>query len=101
MHIVHVHIQVKQEFIEVFKEATVTNAVSSSKEPGIISFTVLQQDDDPSKFLLLEVYKTQEDQARHKETAHYNTWRNVAEPWMKEPRSRSIYNQVFPKDLEY
>jgi autoinducer 2-degrading protein len=98
MHIVHVHIQVKQEFIEVFKEATVANAASSSKEPGIISFNVLQQIDDPTNFLLVEIYRTPEDQSRHKETAHYNTWRNVAEPWMKEPRSRTIYMQVFPKE---
>jgi len=101
MHIVHVHIQVKQEFIDVFNKATVINAVSSSKEPGIISFNVFQQFDDPTKFLLLEVYKTPEDQAKHKETAHYNTWRNIAEPLMEEPCRRTIYVKVFPKDEEY
>lgn len=98
MYIVHVHIHVKPEFIEAFKEATLENARHSVQEPGVARFDVLQQADDPTRFVLVEVYRTPDDPARHKETAHYNRWREVAEPMMAEPRSRVIYANFFPAD---
>jgi autoinducer 2-degrading protein len=101
MYIVHVHIRVKPEFVEAFKEATLENARHSLKEPGIARFDVIQQQDDPTRFVLVEVYRTPEDPARHKETAHYNHWREVAEPMMAEPRTRSIYTNIFPADPDW
>lgn len=101
MYIVHVYIQVKEEFIEAFKEVTLENARNSVQEPGIARFDVIQQVDDPRRFVLVEVYRTQEDTARHKETAHYNKWRELAEPMMAEPRTRTIYANVFPPDAEW
>lgn len=98
MYIVHVHIHVKPEYIEAFKEATLENARNSIQEPGVVRFDVIQQADDPTRFMLVEVYRTPEDPARHKETAHYNRWREVAEPMMAEPRSRTIYTNLFPAD---
>ena len=98
MHIIHVHIHVKPEFIEAFKVASIENARSSLREPGIARFDVIQQIDNPSQFELVEVYRTSVDPAKHKETTHYNKWRELAEPMMVEPRTRTLYNNIFPDD---
>lgn len=95
MYIVHVHIRIKPEFIEAFKKAALENARASVQEPGVARFDVIQQADDPSRFVLVEVYRTPDDPAKHKETAHYNRWRQAAEPMMAEPRTRVIYNDIF------
>ncbi len=98
MYIVHVHIRVKPELLEEFKAASIDNARNSLMEPGIARFDVLQQVDDPCHFELIEVYRTPEDPARHKESTHYNKWRELAEPMLAEPRSRTIYSNIFPAD---
>ena len=98
MHIVHVHVRVKPEFIEAFKRATIVNASNSVKEPGIARFDVIQQADDPTRFVLVEVYRNQEATVRHKETAHYAAWRDTAEKMLAEPRTRTQYTNVFPSD---
>ncbi|OGG00716.1 MAG: antibiotic biosynthesis monooxygenase [Candidatus Glassbacteria bacterium RIFCSPLOWO2_12_FULL_58_11] len=98
MFIVHVHVRVKPELIEAFREATVENARGSLREPGVARFDVLQQQDDPSRFVLVEVYRTPEDPARHKETAHYIKWRDTVAPLMAEPRSSLKYDNIFPDD---
>ncbi len=96
MFIVHVFVHVKPEFVEAFKEASLENARSSVQEPGIARFDVIQQQDDPTRFVLVEVYRTSEDPARHKETAHYQTWRDTVAEMMAEPRSSIKYANVFP-----
>ncbi len=101
MYIVHVHIHVKPEYLEAFKEATLENARNSVQEPGVARFDVIQQADDPTRFVLVEVYRTPEDPARHKETAHYNKWRQAAEPMLAEPRTRVVYNNLFPDDSRW
>jgi quinol monooxygenase YgiN len=98
MLIVHVHARVKAEFIEAFREASLENARQSVQEPGIARFDVVQQADDPTRFLLLEVYRSQEASSRHKETAHYATWRDTVAPMMAEPRASVKYSNVFPAD---
>jgi quinol monooxygenase YgiN len=98
MLIVHVHVHVKPEFIEEFKKATVANARASVKEPGIARFDVIQQQDDPTRFVLVEVYRTSEAPAQHKETAHYATWRDAVTPLIAEPRSSVKFGNVFPSD---
>ncbi len=101
MHIVLVHIHVKPEFIEAFKVASIENARNSLLEPGIARFDVIQQIDEPTNFELIEVYRTSGDPARHKETVHYNKWRELAEPMLAEPRTRTLYNNLFPVDLDW
>jgi (4S)-4-hydroxy-5-phosphonooxypentane-2,3-dione isomerase len=102
MYIVHVHVHVKIDQIEAFIAATKENAGKSvESEPGIARFDVIQQVDDPPCFVLLEVYRTPEDAARHKETKHYGRWRELAEPMMAEPRTRVVYKNIFPSDLRY
>jgi (4S)-4-hydroxy-5-phosphonooxypentane-2,3-dione isomerase len=101
MHIVHVHIHVKPEFIEAFKVASLENARKSLLEPGIARFDVIQQIDDPAYFELIEVYRTSEAPAKHKKTAHYNKWRELAELMLIEPRTRTLYTNLFPVDQDW
>ncbi|NLX53752.1 MAG: antibiotic biosynthesis monooxygenase [Planctomycetaceae bacterium] len=96
MLIVHVHVHVKAECLEAFRQATLANASQSVKEPGIVRFDVIQQADDPTRFVLIEVYRTADDPARHKETAHYAAWRDAVADMMAEPRSSVKYSPVHP-----
>ena len=99
MLIVHVHVRVKPEFVERFRQASLENARSSVKEVGIARFDVLQQADDRTRFVLVEVYRTAETPAKHKETIHYQTWRDTVAPMMAEARSSVKFSNVFPDDI--
>ena len=101
MYIVHVHAKVKPEFIEAFRQATIENARNSVQEPGVARFDVLQDRDDPCNFVLLEVYRTREDPARHKETAHYAKWRDTVTEMMDEPRRSVKYDNIYPEDSDW
>ena len=101
MYIVHVFVLVKPEHIEQFKAETLINAKASLEEPGIIRFDVLQEEGKPGSFLLVEVYRTMDDPVRHKETSHYQRWRDVAEPMMAMPRTKVVYKNFFPADREW
>jgi len=101
MYIVHVFLHVKPEHIAAFKAACIDNASHSLQEPGVARFDVIQQADDPTRFVLLEVYRTPADPAKHKETAHYNRWREIAEPLLAEPRTRTVYANVYPLDQDW
>jgi quinol monooxygenase YgiN len=98
MLIVHVHVSVKPEFVDDFLKATIENALNSVKEPGIARFDVIQQQDDLTRFVLVEVYRTPEAPARHKETAHYAKWRDMVAEMMTEPRTSVKFNNIFPED---
>ncbi|MFM8370024.1 MAG: putative quinol monooxygenase [Chloroflexota bacterium] len=98
MNIVLVHVHVKPEFVDAFKQASLENASNSVKEEGIARFDVIQQVDDPTRFILVEVYKTAEAQSAHKETAHYLKWRDTVADMMAEPRQGVKYGNVFPED---
>jgi len=96
--IVQVHVHVLAEHIDAFRAATLANASASVQEPGVARFDVLQQQDDPTRFVLVEVYRTPEAPAQHKETAHYLRWRDAVAPMMASPRSGVRYANVFPDD---
>jgi autoinducer 2-degrading protein len=98
MLIVHVHVQVKADQVEAFRAASVENAKQSVREPGVARFDVIQQQDDPTRFILVEVYRTANDPAKHKETAHYKRWRDTVENMMAEPRSSVKFSNVFPDE---
>ncbi len=98
MLIVHVFVHVKPDCVEAFKDASLDNAHYSVQEPGIARFDVIQQSDDPTRFVLVEVYRTVKDAARHKETAHYARWRDAVADMMAEPRSSVKYANLFPSD---
>ena len=98
MLIVHVHVHVKPESVEAFKEATLANARASLKEAGVVRFDVVQQQDDPTRFVLVEVYRDAAAAVAHKETPHYPVWRDAVAPMMAEPRHSVKFNNVFPED---
>ncbi len=98
MFIVHVHVRVNAEHVEAFRAATLLNASASCREPGVARFDVIQQQDDPTRFVLVEVYRSPQAAAQHKETAHYATWRDTVASMMAEPRQGVKYTNVFPED---
>ena len=98
MLVVHVFVSVKPDYVEAFRQATVENASNSVQEPGIARFDVIQQLDDPTRFVLVEVYRDDQAPARHKETAHYAAWRDAVAPMLAEPRTSVKYANVFPDD---
>ena len=101
MHVIHVHVHVLPDVVDAFREATLTNAAHSLREPGVARFDVLQQQDDPTRFVLVEAYRTSEAIAAHKETAHYAAWRDAVTPMMAGPRSSTRYTNVVPGDAAY
>ncbi len=98
MYIVHVFCHARPEYIDAFKKACIENARSSVQEPGIARFDVIQQQDDPARFVLVEVYRTAADPASHKETAHYARWAETVADMLAGPRSKLVYDNVFPGD---
>jgi quinol monooxygenase YgiN len=98
MLVVHVHVHVKPEWVEAFKQVTLTNARASLKEPGVARFDVVQQQDEPTRFVLVEVYRDANAAAAHKETRHYPVWRDAVAPMMAEPRFSVKFNNIFPND---
>ena len=101
MLVVHVHVHVKPEFVESFKQASLENARQSVTEPGIARFDVVQQQDDPTRFVLVEAYRAPDAPAAHKDTPHYQTWRDAVAPMMAEPRSSVKYSNLFPDDNDW
>ena len=101
MLVIHVHARVRPEHIAAFKTASLANARQSVQEVGIARFDVVQQADDPTRFVLVEVYRTAAAPAAHKETAHYQAWRDAVAPMMAEPRSSVKFTNVFPADADW
>lgn len=101
MLIVHVHVHVKQECVEAFRQATLANARASVREPGIARFDCLQETSDPCRFLLVEVYRDADAPGRHKETQHYQVWRDAVAPMMAEPRASVKFANLFPEDAAW
>lgn len=101
MLIVLVHVRVKPEYVEAFKTATIANAGASVQEAGIARFDLIQQNDDPARFILVEIYRTPEAPMSHKDTEHYRTWRDAVADMMAEPRISYKYSNVFPGDQDW
>ena len=101
MLVVHVQVRVKPDAVDAFKQATLANARASVKEKGIARFDVVQQQDDPTRFVLVEVYRTPDAPAAHKETPHYAQWRDAVASLMAEPRSSVKFSNVFPDDPDW
>ena len=98
MLVVHVQVRVKPEHVEAFKLAALENARQSVKEPGIAAFDIVQQEDEPNRFVLVEVYRTPQAPAAHKETRNYAVWRDTVAPMMAEPRTSTKFRNLFPSD---
>ncbi len=98
MLIVHVFVHVRPDQVEAFRTASLENARNSVQEPGIARFDVIRQQDEPTRFVLVEIYRTSEDPGKHKETAHYQKWRDTVSDMMAEPRTSIKYTNVFPDE---
>jgi len=98
MLIVHVHIHVKPELVEEFIAATIVNSSNSRKEPGVVRFDFIQQTDDPSRFMLVEIYRDQAALESHRQTPHYLAWVAKAPDMMVEPRTRQMFKNIDPSD---
>src|ERR1700719_5224310 len=101
MLIVHVYVRVNSESVGGFIEATIENARNSIREPGIVRFDLVQQTDDPTRFVLVEVYRDEKAPVAHRETAHYTKWRDTVASMMEEPRIRATFSNLFPEDRAY
>jgi len=101
MLVIQVMVQVRADQVEAFRAATLENARHSVLEAGVARFDVLQQRDDPTHFVLMEAYRDAEAPARHKETAHYQRWRDAVAPMMAEPRRSVAYGSVFPPEGDW
>lgn len=101
MLVVHVHARVRPDAVEAFRSATLANAAASLEELGVVRFDVVQAIDDPTRFVLVEVYRDEQAPLRHKETAHYAAWRDAVGPLMAEPRTSTKYGAVFPDDARW
>jgi quinol monooxygenase YgiN len=101
MLVVHIQVHVKPECVEAFIAETRKNSLASLQEPGIARFDVVQQADDPTRFVFVEAYKTAEAPAQHKETAHYAAWRDAVAPMMASPRTNVKYHSIVPDELRW
>jgi (4S)-4-hydroxy-5-phosphonooxypentane-2,3-dione isomerase len=101
MLVVHVQVHVKPEYVEPFKQATLANVRESIKEPGVARFDFVQRQDDPTRFVFVEAYRTAEAPAAHKETKHYLAWRDAVAPMMAEPRASVKFGNLFPEDANW
>src|ERR1035437_799057 len=98
MHILHVHVHIKPEFVDAFRQATVVNAAQTRQEPGCVRFDLIQEVDDPTRLVLVEIYKDASGHAAHRETAHYKAWADTVADMFAEPRTRAIYRNIDPGD---
>jgi (4S)-4-hydroxy-5-phosphonooxypentane-2,3-dione isomerase len=101
MLIVHIHVQVRPESVQQFIDATLENARNSIREPGIARFGIVQQTDDPTRFVFVEAYRDEAATKAHKETAHYAKWRDTVAPMMNAQRTSVRYSNVFPEDKDW
>ncbi len=101
MLVVHVHVHVHPDRVDAFKAASLKNAEASLKEPGVARFDVVQNKEEPTRFVLVEAYKTADAPAAHKQTEHYKTWRDTVADMMAEPRYSEKYESVFPPENEW
>ncbi|MBN2324344.1 MAG: antibiotic biosynthesis monooxygenase [Spirochaetes bacterium] len=97
MYVTVVYVHVKPDHVEEFKSATKPNHTHSIKEEGNLRFDILQDAEDPTRFILYEAYESREAAARHKSTPHYLTWRETIAEWMAEPRKGVVYEGIFPQ----
>lgn len=101
MFITLVHVHAKPEHAEAFVAATLDNARHSVQEPGCARFDVVRQVEDPTRFILIEAFRSEADAVKHKETAHYLRWRDRVAEMMAEPRKGVRYDNCFPADAEW
>jgi (4S)-4-hydroxy-5-phosphonooxypentane-2,3-dione isomerase len=99
--IVHVDVAVVPDQLDAFLAATQQNAVASRDEPGIVRFDMLSDRTNPTHVVLVEIYRDEAAAAAHKDTAHYQRWRDTVAPMMARPREATRYVNVSPDDSDW
>ena len=99
--VVHVHAHVKPEGVEACRAASIENSRESLREPGVARFDVVQSTEDPTRFVLVEAYRTADAPAAHKATAHYARWRDAVADLMAEPRTAARFVNLAPDDSDW
>ncbi len=97
MHVTLVHVHVVASHIEEFIAVSKLNHDASIQEPGNLRFDILQNPSDPTRFVLYEAYRSENDAQAHKQTAHYMRWRETVANWMASPREGITFNGLFPQ----
>ena len=92
---------VTPDAVDAFRAATLANASASLREPGVARFDVIQDREDPTRFVLVEAYRSADAPAAHKETTHYLAWRAAVDGIMAEPRTSRRFTNVFPEDSRW
>lgn len=98
MFVVLVYVHVKEEAVDAFQQASIKNAEASREEPGVVRFDIIQEEEDPTRFILIEIYRDEDAPAQHKQTNHYLTWRETVESMMAEPRRGVRYRIISPEE---
>ena len=101
MLVAHIHIHIKPEFVQAFIDATIENARNSVQEPGVARFDFFQLNDDPTRFILNEVYRHPDAPTAHRASAHYKKWFETVKDMMAEERARSLMTNLFPADQDF
>lgn len=79
MHVVLVLVTVKTELLEEFERSLLHNArESTTKDPGCLRFDVSQHLDDPTRWVLYEVYDSPDAHAAHRRSPHFLAYDAVA-----------------------
>ena len=99
--VVHVYAHVKPDGVEAFRAASIENSRASLREPGVARFDVVQSAEDPTRFVLVEAYRSADAPAAHKATAHYARWRDAVADLMAEPRTSARFVNVAPEDSDW
>lgn len=100
MQVTIVHVHVKPQHVDDFIAASAKNHLASVQETGNCRFDVLQNADDPTRFVLYEAYASAEHAAAHKQTAHYSEWRETVADWMASPRQGIAYHGLYPQEAQ-
>ncbi len=96
MYVTLVELHIKEADLERFLTAVKRNHEASVREPGNLRFDVLQRQDDPTRFLLYEAYRSREDAEAHRATAHFKAWQATAPAWFASPRQATVFNGLLP-----
>jgi (4S)-4-hydroxy-5-phosphonooxypentane-2,3-dione isomerase len=93
-----VDIHVKPECREAFVAACTANHRGSRREPGNLRWDFLQNEEEPERYTLYEVYRDPAALQAHQQQPHYLAWRKAVEPMMATPRTRQKLRPLLPDD---
>lgn len=79
-----------------FERLTTENHEASLTEPGVLRFDVLKDTDNPGTYYLYEAYRDEAATWAHKETDHYQYWKEQVAPLMEGERTAAATTPIAP-----